>query len=208
MSEAEVDGWGGRRLLVAGLLFYGVAGALSIAVGVLFPRVFGFDLLPVGGRSWAVSILSGAVTAAVLILVSWLLVSFTTSGRRMASVLASAVTGLTPAGAIVLAVMAGISEELVFRGVLWSLVESVSGRWWALGITSVLFAAVHGVFRRGFSHWGLFALAGGLAAGLLFILTGSLAAPVVMHVIVDVVNLPVLVMRGGAGVGRRQARGS
>ncbi|HOA13179.1 MAG TPA: CPBP family intramembrane metalloprotease [Myxococcota bacterium] len=194
------------RLLVAGLVFYAVAGILSAAAARAFPRIFGFAAFPADARSWAVSVLAGAAVAAILIIASWLLVFFSASGRRMASVLASATKELSPAGALVLAVMAGVSEELVFRGALWSLVESMVGRWWAFGVTSVLFAAVHGLFRRGLVLWGLFALAGGLAAGGLYMMTGSLVAPVAMHVIVDAVNLPALVMRGGAG--RRQAQES
>lgn len=40
-------------------------------------------------------------------------------------------------------VLAGFTEEILFRGVLLRLIEGWLGTWWALGITSVLFGAAH-----------------------------------------------------------------
>jgi membrane protease YdiL (CAAX protease family) len=41
------------------------------------------------------------------------------------------------------AVSAPFIEELVYRGVLYSALQKTMGLWWAIGIVSILFAAVH-----------------------------------------------------------------
>ena len=40
-------------------------------------------------------------------------------------------------------IMAGVGEELLFRGILLRLLEVWLGSWWALAVTAVLFGAVH-----------------------------------------------------------------
>jgi membrane protease YdiL (CAAX protease family) len=128
-----------------------------------------------------------------MIHVSWVLVRRTGSGRALADRLAGAVCGIPMPDAIMVAILAGVSEELLFRGCLWFLIQSLLGPWVALAATSMLFAAVHGAFRKGYGLWGLFALGGGLVSGVLLILTGNLVAPIAMHVLTDAVNLPLLV---------------
>ena len=40
-------------------------------------------------------------------------------------------------------IIAGVGEELLFRGILLRLLEAWLGSWWALAVTAVLFGAVH-----------------------------------------------------------------
>lgn len=44
--------------------------------------------------------------------------------------------------------VAPVCEEIVYRGLLWGGVERLGGRWWAFGVTTVLFAIAHLEFTR------------------------------------------------------------
>lgn len=74
-------------------------------------------------------------------------------------------------------VVAPLSEELVFRGYLYGVTKKFGGPWCAIGVSSLLFAAVH------MNSAAFLALAGlGVALCLLYERTGSLWAPVLVHV--------------------------
>lgn len=79
-------------------------------------------------------------------------------------------------------ITAGVCEEIIYRGYLMWYFTSYSNEWVALGITSVLFGLNHfyqgarGVIRTG---------AVGAALGYLYILTGSLLIPMLLHAMID-----------------------
>ncbi|WP_115727185.1 CPBP family intramembrane glutamic endopeptidase [Actinomyces culturomici] len=77
-------------------------------------------------------------------------------------------TGLNPNPAILglvgISVMAGVAEEILFRGLLLRVLEHRVGTWWALGLTSALFGGLH-LTNPEATPGG--ALAIGLEAGLL-----------------------------------------
>jgi membrane protease YdiL (CAAX protease family) len=79
------------------------------------------------------------------------------------------------------------AEELLFRGVLFGLVESHLGPAAAVGVTAVSFALAH-VPVYGWSSFGT-AVCAGLVFGWLRWWSGSLAAPVVAHVVADMALL-------------------
>jgi membrane protease YdiL (CAAX protease family) len=89
-----------------------------------------------------------------------------------------------------IAAFAGIGEELLFRGVLQSgltrLIQSVP----ALLAASILFGLAHAVT----STYAVVAGLMGLYLGLLFVIQGSLVAPVLTHALYDFVAL-ILVVR-------------
>ena len=80
---------------------------------------------------------------------------------------------------------AGVSEEILFRGVI----QPGLTRWMPAGtallITSVLFGLVHFASRS----YALFATIMGCYLGMLFQLTGNLFAPMVTHATYDFVAL-------------------
>lgn len=87
-----------------------------------------------------------------------------------------------PAGAILLvATLAGVGEELLFRGVVQAgLVEA----WTPAGgivVASLLFGAAHAV---SLAYWILASLMG-LYLGLLYHWTGNLFVPVIVHALYD-----------------------
>jgi membrane protease YdiL (CAAX protease family) len=189
MSEGSVN----RRLLVVGGLFYGVLAVAIVLVAVLLPDLFGFRILPMETGKFFFSLLSGLLAGVGIVGISWLLVVYTSSGRQLARKMAEAVGRLRLVEALLLSLMAGVVEEAFFRGSLWTLVDHFVGPWPALAVTSVLFGFAHGAFRKGLGLWGAFALLSGLVAGGLRIWTGAILAPVVMHVLIDAVNLPLIV---------------
>ena len=73
-------------------------------------------------------------------------------------------------------VVAPVAEELIFRGYVFGVLRRYTGRWWAMVISALIFAAIHAHIP---SFAGLFALA--VALTLVYEGTGSLWAPIIMH---------------------------
>lgn len=182
----------GQRLIVAAALFYGVAAVPVTVLALVFPSRFGFSFLPATPAQAAIHVAAGLLAASLLVVLSFVLVRRTLAGMRLAQAQGSAVSGLSLAGSILVALLAGVVEEMFFRGALWTLAASLTGELPALAITSILFGTVHGAFRRGAVLWSLTATAAGFVAGLLLMWSDALLAPVVMHVVVDVVDIQLL----------------
>lgn len=89
--------------------------------------------------------------------------------------------------------VAGVGEELLFRGVLQAgLAEWLgppAGGWIALAVAAVAFGLAHYVIRA----YAVLATGVGVYLGVLFVVTGSLLAPVVTHALYDFVALLYLV---------------
>lgn len=93
----------------------------------------------------------------------------------------------TPHRIALLAVAAGISEELLFRGVFQSWIERGMPLVWAIVLPNILFGALH-------ARTSLYAFIAGLVGvymGVLFAATGNVLAPIVTHAIYDWVALVV-----------------
>ncbi|HRJ73186.1 MAG TPA: CPBP family intramembrane metalloprotease [Terrimicrobiaceae bacterium] len=73
-------------------------------------------------------------------------------------------------------VVAPVSEEIIFRGYLYGVIRRYAGRWWAVVISAMLFAAIHGHLP---SLAGLFVLA--VALSLIYEASGSLWTSILMH---------------------------
>ncbi len=80
------------------------------------------------------------------------------------------------------AIVPGITEELLFRGILFRWIEQFGGTWAALLITSALFGAAH-MFNPNATPFSSFAIAceAGLLLGGAYMLTRSLWFPVALH---------------------------
>lgn len=77
---------------------------------------------------------------------------------------------------------AGISEEIITRGVLFRIVEEGMGTVWALAISALFFGAAH-IFNPGATVWSSAAIAieAGLMLGMLYHVTRSLWPCMGMH---------------------------
>jgi len=89
--------------------------------------------------------------------------------------------------ALLLALLSGVAEELLFRGALWPHL--------GLAGTTLLFGLVHVLPRRALIVYPVFATAVGLLFGLLREGSGSVLPPMVAHVVVNATNLLLLARR-------------
>jgi membrane protease YdiL (CAAX protease family) len=188
------------RTVVFGLLIYALLLGASLGAAALWPAVAGVpwvlpDRVP---QDVALGLLAGGGVVAA----SWASVRWTAAGRRLADLLGRTLQGLPAWGSLPLALAAGVAEEAVFRGTLWTATEAAAGPNAAWIVTSVAFGLAHGMFRPGLRTWSAFALATGVLLGGLRLATGGILAAVVAHALVDAVNLP-LVRRAGRGTDGR-----
>ncbi len=87
-------------------------------------------------------------------------------------------TGWQDRGAVILlaVVIAPVAEELIFRGYFYGVLRKYSGRFWAVAITSFLFAGIHGHLP---SLTGLLIL--GVVLALIYERTSNLWVPIAAH---------------------------
>ncbi|MFU8831096.1 MAG: lysostaphin resistance A-like protein [Wenzhouxiangella sp.] len=88
-------------------------------------------------------------------------------------------------GLALVALAAGIGEELLFRGVVQGGLAGLVGPWGALVIASLLFGLVHAMTRAYF----IIATLAGFYLGLLYLWTGNLLIPIVVHFLYDWIAL-------------------
>ena len=91
-----------------------------------------------------------------------------------------------------IAIMAGLGEELLFRGVVQSGLSEIVGTTLAVLATSFVFGLLHLITPT----YAFLAGAFGLYLGVLVVVTGDVFVPVVAHAAYDVVALWVLRERG------------
>jgi membrane protease YdiL (CAAX protease family) len=77
----------------------------------------------------------------------------------------------------------GAVEELIFRGAIFRLLWSAFGVWWALGLSSALFGAMH-LAKPGADLMGVLGVifGGGVPLAALYLLTGRLWASIGYHI--------------------------
>jgi membrane protease YdiL (CAAX protease family) len=86
------------------------------------------------------------------------------------------------AGGFLLAVLAGILEELLFRGLLFRLSSKILGTWGALVVTSALFGAAHAANPGATVSSSLaIPLEAGILLGAAYAATGRLWLPIGLH---------------------------
>lgn len=81
-----------------------------------------------------VGVLLGAAMFATTALILWLLSCLQIDGTNSWSVLISAAIG---------SAIAGVTEEILFRGIIFRITEKSLGTWLALAISALLFGAIH-----------------------------------------------------------------
>ncbi len=155
---------------------------LAVLLGFRAAKQTPFSLLP-SAAPWKAACALAAVAALAL------------TAANLAQPPVAKITGQprSPFEIVDVILLAPIAEELIFRGLLWSLIEKIwpDGRWnlSALLATSLLFGVEHlGYWAQ--SYWPLPAqafahaaemIAAGIAFGLLRRASRSLAAPTAVH---------------------------
>ncbi len=168
-----------RRIVVTALIFYGALAAAGLAWALVR------DIDPLGRvESWGkagISLAVGLGFAAVTILVSELLRAFCGWARRMEREFAAIIGCLSASQIVLLALLSGVSEEVVFRGVL----QAEIGLW----PSTFAFALLHFPWNRSMAPWPLFALVVGMCFGYMVFFFGGLVGPVAGHFTINAANL-------------------
>ncbi len=99
----------------------------------------------------------------------------------------------------------GLSEEILFRGFLLAWIVSFSNAWIGLIVSSLVFGALHVMQYRGHPWIQAYILTFGFVMGGLFVWTGNLWAPFLMHA---TYNSLVFIMLGSGAIPYAERRGS
>jgi uncharacterized protein len=133
-----------------------------------------------------------AATLPLLGLLRWCLRTEWPPMRRLISLVESHVTpylaGASAGGIVLLSLMAGVGEEVLFRGVIQAGLGERLPAWLAVGIAALLFGLAHWLTMS----YAVFATLIGAYLGILFLVTGNLLVPAVTHALYDIVALSVL----------------
>lgn len=83
---------------------------------------------------------------------------------------------------VMIGIVPGVTEEVLFRGILFRHLEDFGGSWFALALTSALFGVAH-IFNPNATIFSSFAIAveAGILLGGAYMLTRSLWAPIGVH---------------------------
>jgi len=172
VSQA-VDG-NGWAVLVVGLATAVAAIVVYRALARWTEHRQAVEIGPAGrGRGLAVGTGVGVVMFAVVIAALAVLGDYSVDGAHLTAGVA---------GFVGLMAAAAVTEELMFRGVLFRVLERRIGTWLALGATSVLFGALH-LVNPDATVWGALAIAveaGGML-GAAYVATRSLWLPIGLH---------------------------
>ncbi|MDZ7748382.1 MAG: CPBP family intramembrane glutamic endopeptidase [Halofilum sp. (in: g-proteobacteria)] len=92
---------------------------------------------------------------------------------------------------LAVAALAGLGEELLFRGVLQAWLVGLGGPWQGVSLAAVVFGLVH------YLSWAYFVLATvmGLYLGALYLVTGDLLLACLVHALYDWIALEYLLWR-------------
>jgi uncharacterized protein len=177
-----------RRAVYFGLLFEGSLSLLALLLGWLFGQpplaTVQFDLAGIG-----LGIVATLPMLAGFVLISWLplppfqrlLRVFAEFGRPFFA----AFTVLDLAG---LSLVAGVGEELLFRGMVQAVLDRWWGAWAALPVASLLFGLLHALTPT----YAVLATLAGLYLGGVWLLTGNLLVVIVAHALYDFIALAYL----------------
>lgn len=161
-------------------------------------------------RGWAKELLAGIaagtlIFSTVVALVT-LLGGYEVTGRSGLGTLWEPLAGA--------ALIAGSTEELLFRGILFRYIEKAAGSWIALALTSALFGLAH-LFNPGATWFSSFAIAveAGILLGAVYMLTRRLWAAMGLHAAWNftqgwIFGLPVSGGHGGVGLLNGRLTGS
>lgn len=167
----------GSRLVKLAALFYGGFAAAAVLISSLSGRE-----LVLGGDHLPTALLAGLLTAAGTVTIGLLAHRSVPVVRVLADEVAPALLeGSSVGGLVLVSLLSGLGEELLFRGALQPLVGIV--------VSSILFGLFHIGPDRRYLLWTAWAIAAGFLFGYLYEWSGGLLAPVVAHATHNAVTL-------------------
>ncbi|MEM8831260.1 MAG: CPBP family intramembrane glutamic endopeptidase [Cyanobacteria bacterium P01_G01_bin.19] len=165
------------------LLFMGITAIFLMAIAKIWQRLGAVQLLSVQFNPqaliWSVGLAVG------IILASGVIYRFWSAYRRSADMyLELVIKPLTWTDLIWLGLLPGLSEELLFRGVM---LPALGLNIAAVALSSVLFGVLH---LSGAGQWPyvVWATIVGFALGYCALVTGNLLVPVLAHIITNLVS--------------------
>jgi membrane protease YdiL (CAAX protease family) len=132
--------------------------SLVIALMAVLPLAGGLILMPRGRWRWADRVV-----------------------RQVETLLQTLFSRAWPGAVLIVSVLAGVGEELLFRGVIQDGLAGLLPAWIALVLASILFGLAHAVTLAYF----VIATVIGLYLGALYWMTDNLFVPVVTHAVYD-----------------------
>jgi len=158
------------------------------AIGLTYGSDPDWQLL-LGGRNPWTGCAAGFILGIALVIASIVLTDLFRWAQTMEAEIRRLFGGIGIGTAVVLALLSGVGEELLFRGWLQGRVFAGWGEWISLLVVSLIFGAVHWPPTPALRPWPLFAAAIGMVFGLEYVLTGGLAASIITHSVINGVNL-------------------
>lgn len=190
--------------LLAVLLVLALPGVGLGDIGFRLPALSGLDRFGITGGSTSASTLAGMLTGALLVTVGFVVVHHVKARRAHAAEPDAPAPAAPPRGQMAaimpmlprsragrrgwatLSLSAGVTEEITYRGLLLlTLAVALPGstpRWVLVTAAAVLFGLAH--WYQGWTGIITTGLVGAVMAGL-YLSTGSLLVPMVLHTLVD-----------------------
>lgn len=157
------------RILRLAIPFYGAAVLLAAVIGA----ISGVDPFALGDSPMT-DLLLGAATAGCFVAAGLVAYRLLPALRTLADELGpQLVDGARTGDLVLLAVLSGFGEEVLFRGALQPLLGLV--------LTSLIFGALHVGPDRRYLVWTLWAVVAGFVLGMLYNVTGGILAPATAH---------------------------
>jgi len=182
-------------------IFYSLMAALGWALATYWG---GFDAVHWGGADEVTRLMQvgvGVSVGVVTVLLSQALEHVAEWARRLSEGFKEMLGQQSLASITAIAFFSGIGEEVFFRGFLQQMLAvhalgslGAWAPWAAIGITSLGFGLLHiGPDRDVFWPWTVMATLMGVDFGVMFLTTGTLLAPILVHFTINFFNLMALI---------------
>jgi len=162
-------------------------GAMLIPAAFAIAHAMSIDIFALLKPGLANALIALAAVAPLAAMLYWFM---TTAWRPLAEFRASQIEFFSGIGfrftrtrIFILAIIAGVSEELMFRGVL----QTILDRQTSTAAAIVVVGAVFGLLHARTILYAIIAALVGAYLGFLFVATGSLLAPIITHAVYDVI---------------------
>ena len=194
LIEVEEDPNAARfRVVMLAVLVEGGLVLLALLLGWLFEKHSLSHLeLDLAGVGWGL-VATLPLLAAFYVMNRWPVGPLAGLKEFSETTVRSMMRPLTKVDLLGISCLAGLGEEMVFRGLAQDLLGTQLPLGYAIAVASLMFGVVHAISP---TYFVLAALAGGYL-GCVYALTGDIAAPIVAHAAYDFVALLVLVRDDG-----------
>ena len=159
------------------LVFMGITASILLAIAQIWKKLGSIAIIPV--KLTISAFFQGLILGFVIIIASGILTKVWSKYRLSAEkYLELVISPLAKSDLIWVGLLPGLSEELLFRGVM---IPGLGYDWFALIVSSVFFGILHFNDQESW-YYVVWAITIGFVLGLSAYLTGNLLIPVVAHI--------------------------